>query len=398
MPELRSSGADRSKEMLPCAAVFYTLAAPAALANGDLRASPLTTERPANWDDARTMEAAQSIVHALRAHPERHGNGLVGQRALSLARLVTAMDGSDDPSDCVPEDPPAEGCDMNGHTCILCRPPLPGRGYDGKYVNSSDILPDGSNRPAKPDYVMRNDCGTARHQLDNMSVVVSDFIGLQEGYPGHTNAWCELNAQVFGANSFANRDFLFQAKSTDVGPGFSFDFVRATASRTARACPCVAARALRRAARGSSLAPQWYCKYSGFLGIEARNAIANGYEATDRLARSVCAELAEDYDITAITTGDFFATYLPAMLSNDNQPTMEQARHIVAWLCAMGGSDGLKGAKSNGCGPDIGYCTVCGCVHTHAHFTYTCMHPDACGRCRLFLTDGATMASAVRLW
>lgn len=103
---------------------------------------------------------------------------------------------------------------------------------------------------------------------------------------------------------------------------------------------------------------QWYCKYNGFLSVEARTAVATSFEAALEYATAVCADRAESYNITSITMTEFFKTYLRGMLSNDNQPTLEQAHHMGAWLCAMGGTDGKKGALSNGPTPDIGYCTV----------------------------------------
>ena len=83
-----------------------------------------------------------------------------------------------------------------------------------------------------------------------------------------------------------------------------------------------------------------------------------GFASLSQYAQSFCAATATQFDIESYSLEDFVAVYDPTSSPNF-MPTPEQAHSLGAWLCAMGGTGGLKGARSNGPGSDIAYCVVC---------------------------------------
>lgn len=266
----------------------------------------------------RAPHAVQPFLHSLWGHRLRAVD--VHNKATTIGDLRDLLGaGTCDPTD------PLFGCDMKGNACTLCGPPLPGRGYDGQVTYTSAIQHPLHDLPSKPDYVMRDDCGSKANSFET-SKPLSDLIKNTTAYPGYTNAWCELNLQVFAADGPANHDWFFQAKALTVPPGFNYDF--------------------------------WYCKYNGFLTLAARQAAAAGFASLSQYAQSFCAATATRFDIESYSLDDFLATYDPTSSPNF-MPTPEQAHSLGAWLCAMGGTGGLKGARSNGPGSDIAYCVVC---------------------------------------
>jgi len=238
---------------------------------------------------------------------------------------------------CTPTDPPSEGCSPNGVVCSLCGPPLPGRGYDGNPVFSSTIHASGDNIPSPPDFIMRDDCGTYADADMASTLPLKSYVHKtgpdHPPWPGATNAWCELNQQVVAADSIVNREPLYQGKTLDVQRGYAYDF--------------------------------FYCKYNDFLTLAARQAVSAGFDAAQVFARDMCAQRAQEFDISNISRASFVQVYGRGMYSEDQVPTADDARHLGAWLCAMGGSDGLTGARSDGNLADIGYC----------HYTYGDLDP-----------------------
>jgi len=255
--------------------------------------------------------------------------------ALSRVHSLSAMASTEERSSgtCVPDAlKEAMDCDMNGNLCAICGHPLPGRGYDGKAVYSSTVA--AGTVVHAPDYILRDDCGN--HSLFGSSSValvpVTTFNQKksQAAFPGWTNAWCELNAQKVCSDAIVNRDYLFQGKSLDIPRDFAYDF--------------------------------YYCKYNGWLSLESRAAVAKGFDALHNHSVEVCAARNKEQPLGSITTVSQMTHYLPGMLAS-RPPTVEEARYIGSWTCAMGGPDG----ESAGAGCDMAYC----------HYTYGEIDPAA---------------------
>jgi len=250
-------------------------------------------------------------------------NGVIHQRFVSLQKLLTSVD-----TTCVPTNPPSEGCDMNGRNCSLCGTPLKGRGYDGVAVYSSTLAPGDTVTP--PDYIVRDDCGNQSDMPVTTPLVSFTYETTNPVIP-YTNAWCETNWQKICADSMANRDYLYQAKTLDVPRGSTYDF--------------------------------YYCKYNGFLTKEARTAVASGFDELQNFTAAFCSARASEYDIDSITRKSMLEHYVPGLLADPSVPTVDQARFLGAWLCSMGGTNGQR----TGAGCDIAYC----------HYTYGDLDPSA---------------------
>jgi len=240
-----------------------------------------------------------------------------------LSKMAFAEDPST-PGNCVPDKNKNVECDMNGNQCSLCGPPVPGRGYDGKAVYSSTVTP--GTVVHAPDYIVRDDCGNHSGFYEppwTQFVPVDKFNQKsQAAFPGWTNAWCERNSQKVCADALVNRDYLYQAKTLVIGRDFAYDF--------------------------------YYCKYNGWLSVESRTIVTQGFDALHNHSIDFCAERNKEYPLDSITSASMLAAYMPGMAIG--RPSPEQARYIGAWTCAMGGADG----ENTGSGCDMAYC----------HYTY----------------------------
>jgi len=224
----------------------------------------------------------------------------------------------------------------NGNNCTVCDPPPPGTGYDGIGIKTSELsaTPNLASLHDEGNYVMRDDCGSSFGLDPEGSIPFAVYIyntttSTHSAYPGYTNAWCETGSQQVAADTFANRDQLYQGKSvyTYQEHGFTYDF--------------------------------FYCKHNGFLSLSARQALAGSFEAAQAFARNFCSEKEAQFGkgfIEGITKSFMMANWLVGFERDPMAPTKEEAQNLGAFLCAMGGSNGLKGGQSDGSLPDAGYC------------------------------------------
>lgn len=233
--------------------------------------------------------------------------------------------------------------------CTLCGPPLPGRGYDGKMTYTSTIHANGDNLPTKPNFVLRDDCGSYAPANYLSDTRYADYIYPGGNpYPGVTNAWCELAAQLSSADAFVNRDALYMAKTLDVPRGYAFDF--------------------------------WFCKNNGFLSLEARRAVGEGFEAALAYSASFCARKARETNVGNVTTGLLRSLYDAVMASDGCRPNQRQADLLGAWACAMGGTGGLTRPEySDGAATDLGYCTYTYGDLSPTHPGEFCMYDECDG-------------------
>jgi hypothetical protein len=259
--------------------------------------------------------------------------GLMHTRALSMLDPSPTKRNAfgvpeDDGSPCVAADDGLTSCDFEGKPCMLCGTPLPGRGYDGKMHKSSELKSEADlDKLPKGDFVLRDDCGSVKRELDFFEKFSDHVRKIDEPhhYPAAMNAWCDLNMQVISANAFANKDLLFQGKTIRFEKPMKFDFN--------------------------------FCKKNGWLSRETQEAIAGGYESGLKHARKFCAEKVKQTNVTDMKWGSFLFTYFPIVARDDPVPTQDEANLLGAWPCAMGGSDGRTGAESDGPAADMGFCT-----------------------------------------
>eukprot|EP00440_Ansanella_granifera_P020601 gb/GFBE01022373.1/.p1 GENE.gb/GFBE01022373.1/~~gb/GFBE01022373.1/.p1 ORF type:complete len:300 (+),score=79.46 gb/GFBE01022373.1/:1-900(+) len=183
--------------------------------------------------------------------------------------------------------------DMHGKICILCDLPLPER--------------------TDREYVQRTDCGNHSWfeypEVGDIPLVTFNREA-KDGQP-ETNAWCELNAQKVCADSIANKDFLMQAKSVEYPPDEEYDL--------------------------------YYCKHNGWLSKEIK-ALQNDFEGMKARADQECSS--RHYE--NITLNQMKVVYGTG--KDRGQPTVEEARFVGDWTCAMG---------SSGC--DMAYCAYSFC-------------------------------------
>jgi hypothetical protein len=133
--------------------------------------------------------------------------------------------------------------------CQTCGPPLPGRGYDGHTVKTSQLRSilsaeqfaraqqDGGINIA-PNYIERDDCGnftaypggesTTLPRAGQPVSVDTPFVQFDHNttaaFPSYTNAYCELNQDLSCANAMVNRDYTLFPKSVVSPMGFSLDY------------------------------------------------------------------------------------------------------------------------------------------------------------------------------
>jgi len=102
------------------------------------------------------------------------------------------------------------------------------------------------------------------------------------------------------------------------------------------------------------------CQYHGWTSAGARAAVRAGHDAISKYAVKICEKKAQQgYALENITSMQANSNYEAAMdyMAEHGGPAPDYMySFMAAWMCANGGDNLGKGAKSNGPIADVAYC------------------------------------------
>jgi len=180
--------------------------------------------------------------------------------------------------------------DHNGHVCMLCGRPLPERLGNRSYTE------------------IRRDCGNHSSpsgvSASDLAAPVVQFLQSDSG-ARPTNGFCELNFAKSCADAVVNEDYLYWAKSLDLG-----------------------GKALGVNAAWDAL----YCRLNGFLEGDVVR-LQHNFTGMHAKARKLCETKYARHNIEKLT---FLDMMTKARYDDPNGPTLEDAEVLAAWNCAMG--------------------------------------------------------------
>lgn len=171
--------------------------------------------------------------------------------------------------------------------------------------------PPPSERLARNDYKIRQDCGSLVNATDFLPGAL-DIPLVQLNRPAiatrpFTNACCELNMQKPCIDAIENKDYMYYAKGINLNG--APDAVKHYDGQ--------------------------YCLMNGFLQPEYVR-MSHDFQAMQAAAAELCStKYAREFNISAITLREQQLVYFKSISASDT-PSLDVAEFIAAWNCAMG--------------------------------------------------------------